>query len=86
MQNSIPNKKSMVNFKKRGKKVIYCHFLVKIKSDQLSSTANLWNACHKISKNTLPEVFKMFEIKSHQRRAFFKLSGAICASKAQAQA
>ena len=55
--------------------------------------ANLWNACHKISKNTLPEVFKMFEIKSHQRRALDlypdridKLSEVICASEAQAQA
>ena len=64
-----------------------------MKSDQLSSTANLWNACHKISKNTLPELFKMFEIKSQQWRALDlyparndKLSGAICASKAQAQA
>ena len=83
----------MVDFQKREKKIIYCHFLVKIEADQLSSMANLWNACHKISKNTLPEVFKMFEIKSHQRRALDlysarndKLSGAICASKAQAQA
>ena len=64
-----------------------------MKSDQLSSTANLWNACHKISKNTLTELFKMFENKSQQWRALDlyparndKLSGAICASKAQAQA
>ena len=83
----------MVDFQKREKNPIYYHFLVKIEADQLSSMANLWNACHKISKNTLPEVFKMFEIKSHQRRALDlyparndKLSGAICASKAQAQA
>ena len=83
----------MVDFQKKTEKIIYCHFLVKIKADQLSSMANLWNACHKISKNPLPEVFKMFEIKSHQRRALDlytarndKLSGAICASKAQAQA
>ena len=83
----------MVDFQKREKKIIYCQFLVKIEANQLSSIANLWNACHKISKNTLPEVFKMFEIKSHQRRALDlyparndKLSGAICASKAQAQA
>ena len=53
--------------------------------------ANLWNACHKISKNTLLEVFKMVEIKSHQRRALDlypdrneKLSGVNCASEAQA--
>ena len=74
----------MVDFQKREKKPIYYHFLVKIEADQSSSMANLWNACHKISKNTLPEVFKMFEIKSHQRRALDlyparndKLSGAI---------
>ena len=59
----------MVDIQKR-KKIIYCHFLVKIEADQSSSMANLWNACHKISKNTLPEVFKMFENKNHQRRAF----------------
>ena len=83
----------MVDFQKREKKNIYYHFLVKIEADQSSSMANLWNACHKISKNTLPELFKMFEIKSQQRRAFDlyparndKLSGAICASKTQAQA
>ena len=83
----------MVDFQKREKKIIYCHFLVKIEADQSSSMANLWNACHKISKNTLPEVFKMFEIKSHQMRALDlypakndNLSGAICAFKAQAQA
>ena len=83
----------MVDIQKREKKIIYCHFLVKIKADQSSSMANLWNACHRISKNTLPEIFKVFEIKSHQRRALDlyparndKLSGAIYASKAQAQA
>ena len=81
----------MVNFQKR-EKIIYFHFLVKIEADQLSTIANLWNACHKILKITLSQLFKMFENKSPQRRALDlyparndKLSGAICASKAQAQ-
>ena len=78
---------------KKVKKIIYFHFLVKIQADFLFSIANLWNFCHETSKITLPELFKIFEIRSHQRRTLDlyparnnKLSGAICASKAQAQA
>ena len=52
----------------RVKKIIYFHFLVKIQADFLFSIANLWNFCHETSKITLPELFKIFEIGSHQRR------------------
>ena len=61
----------MIYFRKKLKKANFPKFFVKINADHLSSSADFSNLCQKISKLSLPVLWKGFEIKSHQRRTHY---------------
>ena len=61
----------MICFKKNWKNQIFSFFFFKIDADLLSSNMCLSNLCQKIQKLSLPLLWKIFEIKSLQRRAHY---------------
>ena len=52
-------------YEEKLKKSVFSNFFVKIDADHLSSSADFSNLCQKISKLSLPVLWKGFEIKGH---------------------